>query len=248
MEEVTDQNPIDRRDDVPATVQLTPDNVVQSYLAVTAERAAHLEKVDAFVDVYMGVLRNIAEELTRIVPARIPVESDYHCTPERTRCVFALRFDNLRFSFLHLREVAYFSSAPVPEEIAGLVALYVQEIPPMPGAPLGDGNMISSMYIYPLRQEWRFVWGNSAGRLYRFDNTAALREKVLRDMRSVLVGATGFRRWPEQEQIARVPAPFLETVKEEGQTIGFLRPALKVQRSGAMGAERATAAGMTDAR
>ena len=150
-------------------------------------------------------------------------------------------FDNLRFNFVHLREVAYFSSAPVPEEIAGLVALYVQEIPPMPGAPLSDGNLISSLFIYPLRQEWRFVWGNSAGRLYKFDNTAQMREKVLRDLRSVLVGSTGFRRWPEQEQIARIPAQFLEGGKDETQqTIGFLKPSLKVQRSGALGAERAT--------
>lgn len=241
MQELTDQNPNERRDDaIPAPDLITPDAVVKSYLAATEERTDHLDKVDAFVDSYMLVVKQIADDLVRAVPARIPVESAYHCTPERTRCIFALRFDNLRFNFVHLREVGYFSSAPVPEEIAGQVVLYVQEVPLAAGAPLSDGNLISSLYIYPLRREWRFMWGASAGRLYSFDNTAQLREKVLRDMRSVLVGTTGFRRWPELEQIARIPAQFLETGQEESQTIGFLRPALKV-RTGGIAAERPAA-------
>jgi hypothetical protein len=240
--ELADQNPSERREDAPgAAGPITPDGVVRSYIVVSEERSGHLEKVDAFVDTYMSVLRDVAEEFVRVVPARIPVESSYHCTRERTRCVFALRIDHLQFSFLHLREVAYFSSAPVPEEIAGQVALYVQEVPVTSGAPLSDGNLISSMFIYPLRREWRFMWGHSAGRLYTFDDTAQLREKVLRDIRSVLVGSTGFRRWPELEQVARIPAAFLEVEKEEGPTIGFLKPSLKVQRGGALGSERASA-------
>jgi hypothetical protein len=230
---MNDENPTEKRDAAPRRPgETTPGEIVERYVAMKAEREAQLAVVDAFVATYLEIIRDIAAEFRRMAPETIPVATDFICNPERTRCIQKLRFDGLLFNFVHLREVAYFSFAPVPDEIAGQVALYVQEFPATPGASLGDGHLISTMFIYPVRREWRFLWGLSAGALYTFEDTMQLRDKVLRDIRSVITGSAGSRRWPEMEAIARIPAEVLEIKKtDEEHSIGFLRPSLKVPRT-----------------
>lgn len=232
MDDPSDQSPSERRDDAAGETVVTPRALVEQFVGAQDERRRQLDIVDEFVVSYFGTIRDIGAELAAAVPARIPVEASYSCTADRSRCIQRLRFDSIRFSFVHLREVAFFSTAPVPEEIAGQVILYVQEVPPIQGIPYADAHLISALLVYPLRREWRLLWGTSPGRLHPFTETDALREKALREIRGVLTGASGYRRWPELESIARLPAAVLEIDEDRAQaaSIGFLRPSLKGQR------------------
>ena len=235
MHEPSDHNPSELRAAAPVSGgATTPQSIVDGYVAIEAERTAQLEIVDRFVDAYLYEARTVAEELAQLAPQGVLVTTQYSCTTDRARCILQVRFANFHFSFVHLREVAYFSFAPVPEEIAGQVALYLQEVPVDPNTPLGDGILVSSLFIYPVRKEWRFVWGMSAGALHPFDDVATLRDKILREVRSVVMGAGGLRRWPDMEQIARVPAEILAVVDRQAPSIGFLRPSLKAPLAGAM--------------
>ncbi len=225
-------------DDLPATQQdmpsgpdeLSPAGLIARYLELEDEREKQKAIVDEFVERYFGLVREIADDFMQRAPARIPTASAYRCTPDRGRCVFTLRFAHVVFQFVHIRDVAYSTFAPVPDDIAGLLALYVQD-GSHPEGPPPEGFLVSTCMIYPLRREWRFMWGHSAGRLYGFDDMAVLREKILRELRGVLTGGNvGGRRWPDPDQLARVPGEMLVLGEDESPTIGFLKPSLRMQR------------------
>src|SRR5690349_1881686 len=165
-----DENPSERRDDG-ANDAATPRAIVDTYVSLVGERLGQMEIVDGFVETYLATVRAIADEFAQLVPHDVPVANEYACTPGRTRCIQKMRFDGLLFSFVHIREVAFLSFAPVPDEIAGQVGLYVQEIPTVGGIPIGEGHLVSSLLIYPVRKEWRFQWGMTPGALHSFDDT-----------------------------------------------------------------------------
>lgn len=222
--------PAAHRDQSPGQ-DLSPAGLIARYVELETERERQKAIVDEFVERYLGVVREIAEELVQRSPARIPTGHDYCCTADRSRCVFTLRFAQVVFQFVHIRDVAYSSYAPVPDDIAGLLALYVQD-GSHPDGPPPEGFLVSTCLIYPLRREWRFAWGHSAGALFGFDDVTTLREKILRELHNVLTGGNlGGRRWPDPDALARVPGEMLTLADEESPTIGFLKPSLRMQRA-----------------